>query len=448
MKRMFRLLAIALALGGVVLPPVIGLQAQREYERLLQWLQQQGLTLVLQDYRRGWFRAEADSEFLYGRPGPGAGAPSRLLLESRIEHGPWTQGGWLLAWSETRLRWDRQGLSEPLRTQLGFDGCASLRLKPAALETGGAILGGLAVDTEFDILTSRWRGRLRLDELALSGSNPMAVGGLALDWQVQPGLAEVPQGRIGLRLSEIQQTMGAAGRPSRLEGLVLEVRLAPEGEWLRFALDVQLAQLHIGQLNYGPGEARLRVGNLVLRALKGLQPSFTSEVGPALNPEQAQRLRAGIWALQAPALVQADPRVEIEKLHLTTADGELDARLALQATGMGWPPANLGRVLQQLEGEGELRIPEPLVRALVEARTRRRLEDARLRRLAAGEQVQGEDPTEFERQLDEVIEFQLKALVNQRGLVPEAGRLVARFSLAQGVLRINDRDLPLALLVE
>jgi hypothetical protein len=92
-----------------------------------------------------------------------------------------------------------------------------------------------------------------------------------------------------------------------------------------------------------------------------------------------------------------------------------------------------------------LRLPEPLARALVEARTRERLLAARIRRAQAGAAEPALDPDTFERQLAGVVDLQFKALLNQGFLEPQGERLQARLRLDNGLLRVNGRDLPLGL---
>jgi hypothetical protein len=121
----------------------------------------------------------------------------------------------------------------------------------------------------------------------------------------------------------------------------------------------------------------------------------------------------------------------------------VEASLRLQARGLSWPIAGSTEALRGLQGVADLRLPEPLARALVEARTRERLLAARARRAASGEAQPALHPETFERQLAGVVDLQLKALLNQ-GLLERRGELLeARLRLENGLLRVNGKDLPL-----
>ena len=150
-------------------------------------------------------------------------------------------------------------------------------------------------------------------------------------------------------------------------------------------------------------------------------------------------------ALLAPELMRSDPVIGLERLELKTPSGKLEASLRLQAHGLRWPIEGRTQALRGLEGVAELRLPEPLARSLVEARTRERLLAARSRRAASGEAPPALDPETFERQLAGVVDLQLKALLNQGLLEPRGERLEARLRLDNGLLRVNGKDLPLGL---
>jgi uncharacterized protein YdgA (DUF945 family) len=156
------------------------------------------------------------------------------------------------------------------------------------------------------------------------------------------------------------------------------------------------------------------------------------------------RQRSRILAPAVSELLRADPLIGVEELQLNTPGGRVEASLRLQARGLRWPIGGT-RGLRGLQGAGELRLPEPLARSLVEARTRERLLAVQARRAATGETQPAADPEAFERQLAAVVDFQLKALLNQGLLQPRGEQLEARLRLENGVLRVNGKELPLGL---
>jgi hypothetical protein len=149
-------------------------------------------------------------------------------------------------------------------------------------------------------------------------------------------------------------------------------------------------------------------------------------------------------AFLAQDLLGSEPLIGLEGLQLMTPDGSVEASFRLRARGSR-RPIDGARVLRGLQAVGELRLPEPLARALVEARTRERLLAARVRRAQVGAAPPAFDPESFERQLAGVVDLQFKALLNQGLLKPKGDRLEARLRLDNGLLRVNGRDLPLGL---
>ncbi len=447
MRRWLILLAASLLLVGLVTPGLIGVQAELRYQEALARLQQQGLALLSQNYSRGWFQAKARSELAYRPAGSESAPATRIELDSQIEHGPWTsRGGWLLALLETRVRVDATPLSAPLLTRVGFSGRGSVRLAPSALrfDDGGPYWKGLQGEFGFDALGGASAGWLQIEELAWHRSGAGGIKDLRLDWQLSQGLAGVPRGELRLWLARLAVPEGAVEQPLELAGLALRVGLWPKGELMSLDLDTELEALALGAANFGPARARLYGDNLDPLALGALWGAILAGLEPAKMPEKAVRQRGGKLALLAPELLRSDPVIGLEGLQLKTPSGSLEASLRLQARGLRWPIEG-SQALRGLEGVAELRLPEPLARALVEARTRERLLAARARRAAAGEKQPTLDPQTFERQLAGVVDLQLKALVNQGLLEPQGGRLEARLRLDNGLLRVNGKDLPLGL---
>ncbi len=447
MRRLLILLAVFLLLGGLAAPGLIGVQAEQRYHKALTGLQQGGLTLLSQNYRRGWFQAEVRSELSYGPAGSVAAPPVRIELHSQIEHGPWTPGGgWLLALMETWVRVDAKPLSAPLRTRVGFSGCGSIRLAPSALrfDGGGPYWAGLEGELGFDALGGATAGWLQIAELAWPGPGAGGLKDLRLDWQLRQETAAAPRGELGLSLAWLTVPHSAAARSLELAGLALRVGLQPNGELMSLELDTELEALALGSADYGPARARLYGDNLAPPVLAALWPVLSKGLAQGTMPQPAFGERRGALAPLAQELLRSDPVIQLEGLQLMTPDGSVEANLRLRARGLR-RPIDAAQALRGLEGAAELRLPEPLARALVEARTRERLLAARARRVPAGGAQPAFDPETFERQLAGVVDLQFKALLNQGLLEPQGQRLEARLRLDNGVLRVNGKDLPLGL---
>ena len=447
MRRLLILLAVFLSLGGLAAPGLIGVQAEQRYREALDGLQQEGLALVSQKYRRGWFQAQVRSELSYRPAGSVAVPPVRIELHSQIEHGPWTsRGGWLLALMETWVRVDANPLSAPLLARVDFSGCGSIRLAPSALrfDGGGPYWAGLEGEIRFDALGGTNAGWLQIAELAWPGPGPGAGGlkGLRLDWQLRQKSAAAPRGELGLSLAWLAAPHSVVEQSLELAGLALRVGLQPNGELMSLELDTELEALALGSADYGPARARLYGDNLAPPALAALWPVLSTGLVQGAMSQPAVRERRRVLALLAQELLRSDPVIGLEGLQLMTPDGSVEASLRLRARGLRWP-IDAAQALRGLQGVAELRLPEPLARALVEARTRESLLAARARRAPAGEAQPAFDPETFERQLAGVVDLQFKALLNQGLLEPQGERLEARLRLDNGLLRVNGKDLPL-----
>jgi hypothetical protein len=487
--------AALLVLLAAAAPWLIGLRAEHHYHQALAGLAARGYRIVSDDYRRGWLRSRAETVVAADGPDganagaardapeagdgaipgpmppdPGAAAPPRLRLVSRIEHGPrageWSRWPPVLASSRSRL------------TVVG----GPRRLPPlrveAVLSVGGAVDGHLRLpDVTYSgaagrLHLSEVRGRARLDAartrlladgqvvaLEALGADGRQLALRGLSWEL--GLSElhaVPVGEVmlvvdGAGLDAAADTGGAA--VPGLDAGGLELRMHTRRERNRFGVTAVLGleRLLVDDRPLAP----LRLG----MSLSGVDAVALTELRAARSELAARRLPAVLRGLaiarllrdKLPALLRQGPSLSIAPLSMNTRHGAVAAELAVML-----PPAAVDAVLppldrpdlwlSRLQGEGRVELPRRLALDYIEEQQRRRVREELARRGEAA----GAMPPELDRQVAAAAAAALAGLVRERWLVPADGvaagaeprRLRAMFSINDGILTINGRTLPLS----
>jgi hypothetical protein len=150
---------------------------------------------------------------------------------------------------------------------------------------------------------------------------------------------------------------------------------------------------------------------------------------------------AAILNEQAPLWPAGDSEPALDRIVIGTTAGAVRARLSLASRA----PASEGAEkpegwLERLVAEGEISIPRPLLQRLLEGWQRRELLEA-LRLEGLGSQRISAD---LKAQSAAAAQDRLAFLVRRRWLGEQAGALVAAFRLADALLTINGKTLPVA----
>ena len=375
---------LLLTLLSAAIPWFAGERAEAHDQQLLLDLEGRGFRVVDSRYERGWLVSEAEAGLLLGTAG------WRLHASSRIEHGP-------LPWSDlrrghfqpvaaratTRLSLSRgygelQPLPFPLQSRVDLQGTTRVLLQSEEeLFAQDADLSwlarGLQGELHLDERLHRMHGELRLSLLdLLEQDRPLLrLRNLAATAETARDVAGLRLGRGSLTLEEASVAHPDLDGPLRIHGLEVQVRSGAEGEMVWATAAYRAQKLEAGAERISSAELRIRVDKLsapVLarldRALRGL-----AATGPAGGLEALNQMVA-LAAILA-KLLESDPELVVERLHLVTPDGAVEGRLTLTISGLR--PLDLlnpRRWLEGLDGSGELSMPEALLHRLVAAQVR------------------------------------------------------------------------------
>lgn len=357
MKRGIGLFLLLLVLLGGAVPWLIGLRLQQGYEHLLDTLRRNGLQATALSYRPAWLASEAVTEL--SLPGIASSGP-HWRAESRLTHvSPGRDSRFAVV--RTRMTPTGGGPAIVIDTDLFLDDGSRSNLVMAA---SGQSIGSIRYRPQ----EQRLEASLRMAELSIPAGEAGQYSLYGLDFSADSylGAAGLRLGGMELRLDGMDFLAVDGGMRRQLRGLHLnsgasaaEGRVLVTNQW-------RIGALGLGDYTLNRLEASLRLQGLsavLLARTARVVPLFFLERPPPGAPAMAL---AGTLLSNFTRLLQSEPRLDLEYLRFSTADGDFDAalhwRLRPPQSTRALDPDNWWR---RLELEGRLEIAESLARRLM-----------------------------------------------------------------------------------
>lgn len=433
--------AVLLLAVFLLLPGLLADRVEREFRTLTTVASEnQAMDLVVTDYRRGWFGAEARSE-LHLRLG---GETVVVPLSHAIDHGP-TLPRLRAARVDTRPA-DGELHDFELAAAIGFTGTTRLRLHIPPFAGVPDEATGVRVDHDGASLRLRLgRGQASYDlegelpRLVLSEGDDaeLAVEGVRLASSGQredDGDAPFWSGESALTIH--RATLDDATQPG--SGSLREARITASQEsrdgQVELAHTARFEALELAQLEAGPGDYAIRLGGLDRHAWDAFQERIHAVHDQGLSVEMTEALMAQALLETLPEFLAGEPHLELSRFELETPDGPVSADLGVRMAG---PPddaraARLDAQLHRLSGDSRLALPEETLRRFIAFNL---MNEARA---TAGGAVS-------ESRLESIVAEMARQQVRQlrdMGFFEESGddRLESRLELRDGVLLVNDAE--------
>jgi uncharacterized protein YdgA (DUF945 family) len=447
-------LIAAPALVVVVGPYWLGGRAELAYRTTFAEIRgrPQVMQVLREDYRRGWFSSKASLELV-----PSAadqGTDLRLRIDSDVAHGPRSLEGlnWPPALAEIR---SRLALEHPdfhlegveIDTRLAWDGGGASQLRLPAMDLQAA---GEAPGLRSAAATGMVRfepggsttGHLDLPSLELVGADGAALlvlRDLQAEHSTTPWLPGILVGTGKVTVSEAYGS--GATEPLVAEDLAFDFEAQPEDGLLGVRFSYGVGVLSVGDADYGPSRVEFRASRLDGAALSALQQDLGDLNAQALPEAMAGVAAVAVLMKHLPALVAADPQLALNRLEVVTPQGPIQGRLAIGTQGLTGTDLMVGAWLERLVADGELNLPRSIAVTLLAQGQRETL----LETLAADGRAEADLTQDEEQALESVAATQLELLVQGGWVKDEGGRLTSVLKLADGVLTINGKPLPLPL---
>ena len=378
MKRLILAVVVILAAGVAAAPFVTG----HVMESTLAGVEhfpgtRQALSLEVSDYQRGYLESYAESELLLHLPEQ---EPVPVKLTHRIDQLPGLDG----RYATVHTRWEPQdpALRGKLAEVFGED--AEFTLTTALYPTGGTRSTGrvpmierdgvefsgadleleTSADGGFDYRIES--GRLAVDDRAegVEAGTRMSSEGLRLVASgevADDGFVWDSEGRMDIGQMEIVEPNGTGS----IEDLTIGFDSSREGELFRFAVDYRVGEAHLEGESFRDAHMRLAVDRLDAEAVRAIAERSEELQELAARGADVEQAVGQVMREELPALLSQGPRIAIEPLAATTAEGDTEMTLSVELpSGVvdGEPnPMMWMALLSAVVVEGSLEMPLALL---------------------------------------------------------------------------------------
>jgi len=456
---MKKILVLFLIVAALLLaaPGVIGNRAEGQYRMLVDRLERSGLNVERQAYRQGWFGAKADTVFRAQIPVSGTGAGReelRFTLRSDISHGPLTLEGLGLAAIDSRILIAGEDIfpgleGAPIRTLIGLDGKVQTHLGPASaeksLDGGDSVVRfqDLSGDIRFDLTGERTTAKFLLPAMSIEagGESVLTLNEAVVEYEAWRGASGLMLGGGSFSLQQLRIDDMKTDRQLLLSGLGIEVESREESQLIAGLANYRLESLRLEDRVYGPGQLKVELGRLPAPVLVRIQQAVEDfQRNPMSEAEQGMALMS-LFLSSGPKLLARDPYFLLQPVWLETPDGRVEADFSLHPVGLRWNElSNIGVVLNKLEVDTSLRIPEKLLLQLLEQNARARLEQQNLAEKRGDPPLTPDQLTSLSRS---EADSRLELWLSQEFLKREGRDILTMARLSGGSLTVNGKSIPL-----
>ncbi|HJX19008.1 MAG TPA: YdgA family protein [Acidiferrobacterales bacterium] len=456
---------VAVLIAAVAgLPYWFGLQAESAYQAMLQKLNDGGELIVNNSsFQRGWFESTADTSFTL------TNLPTvSVSMLHRISHGP------LPLDDEFQL----QPLLARVKSQIsiGLPGGA-IKPPPMTGKTSVYLAGNSStrIDMEpynkpapkageTDVFDLEWKGlsgnyTLSADYKNLKGEFNAPVlrfsfkdGGfvlnkLSLSVDTQESASGLNTGNVALGVDKLMMDDRKKGESISLDGLRLGSDTQEAGGNLNSTLTFQFRAMESGDSKQGAAQINLQLRKLDVASLVKFQNEVRALRKQKMPPEQVNMMVLGKTMELLGQLAKKSPELEVTKLSFKAEDGEVTGKAKFVLDGsqldVGGNPMLM---LKALSGEGEISLPDSIVRLLAEPDVKRDLEVLK----TSGKLSENEIAKLTPKRIAAITTQAIKELPQYRENVVSRLKLVADgpnykivAALKDGQLRVNNEPLQL-----
>ncbi len=457
MKKLAILFSILVA-ALFVAPGLIGFKVQSKYQDVISVMQQNGLEVVSDDYRRGWFGARAETKFKLKMPSGVTGKAVEFVMLNDIVHGPLSpDGGLALAAMGTSFKVDDKVLfpgeeNSVLRTSIGLGGNGETQIIIPALKLAGKPgrpeiqFSGAEGSISFDTGLSQFDMDIVMPGLWVAGDKgeSLKFTEVILQGDSKAGLFSLLLGSGKFKIKQIDFNNPKKNIAVKIDAINISSDTSESDGKLAIAADYAVESVSVNDVVYGPAQFQIDFANISAEVVAKLQKEIRKMRALKLTKEQESMAMINLLLGAGPDLLQANPGVNIKRLFVKTPDGDIDGSLAVTANGLQWGEiGNLQAVLQKLEAEAAISLPEKLFRAVMEMQAK----VAMMRRIEQRQKLGHEITTPSEEELDnmgkEMSEQQLQFLLQQEIVKREGTNISSQAKLGSGLLSVNGKTIPL-----
>jgi uncharacterized protein YdgA (DUF945 family) len=456
--------AAVLIAAVAALPYWFGMQAEAAYQAMLKKMAEGSeFTVTNSSFQRGWFESTADTTFTL------TNLPTvTVSVLHRISHGPLPldddfQLQPLLARVKSQISIGLPGGTVKLPAMIGHTnvylaGNSSTRLvmepykkvAPKTGETDTFELEWKGMSGEFNLSADykNVKGEINAPVLQFSFKDGnFALNKINLSVDTQESASGLDFGNMALGVDKLVMDDRQKGETISLDGLRLSTATQEAGANLNSTLTFQFRGMESGGSKQGAAQISVQLRKLDVATLVKYQKELRALRKQKMPPEQLNMMLLGKAMELLGQLAKKSPELEITKLNFKTADGEVTGKAKFVLDGSQLDVSgNPMLMLKALSGEGEVSLPDSIVRLLAEPDVKRDVEALK----ASGKLSEKEIAKLTPQRMAAITTQAIKELpqykdnvISRLRLVPDGPNYKIVAALKDGQLRVNNEPLQL-----
>jgi uncharacterized protein YdgA (DUF945 family) len=451
-KSLIFVVAVLAILGAAAagLPFWFGMQAETAYQAMVAEMTQGGdLTVTSNNFQRGWLESTADTTFT------AAGTPVTITVLHRISHGPLPiDDDFEFQPVMARIKSDMSiGLPAGIvklppitaKTTVYLAGNSRSHLEMAPSRTSlpdGSSLEwkGLSgdIDTSADYKSSKGELTAPLLQVGTTALNGIRVG---LDQQKSP--SGFNTGTMSVAVAKLASET-PTGKVT-IDGLNLASTTQEAGGNLNTSFTLQFREATAGASRQGPGQIGIQIRKLDVPTLVKFRKEVNDLRKQKMPAEQVNMMVLGKTLELLGNLAKKSPELEITKLSFKTADGEVTGKAKFVLDGSQLDVSgNPMLMLKALSGNGEVSLPDSLVRLLASTDVKRDIEALKASGKLKKEEIAKLTPKRIElitqQAVKELPQYR-DSVITRLKLLPDGPNYKIVAALKSGQLTVNNEPL-------
>jgi uncharacterized protein YdgA (DUF945 family) len=386
-------LVAVLAAALAALPYWFGMQAESAYQAMVQKMTASGeIAVTSSNFQRGWLESTADTTFtLTNMP------MVTVTMLHHISHGPLPldddfQLMPLLARIKSQVSIGLPGGALKLPTMIGKSTVYLAGNSHTHLEMGPFRSAAPKTDDAGNALEVEWKGMsgdfdMSADYKSLKGQmnapllqvsskgGSFALNRLGVNMDTQESPSGLGTGSVAFSVDKFLIDDQKSGEKIAIDGLRVSSNSQEAGGNLNSTLTLQSRGMEVGDSKQGAAQITVQVRKLDVATLVKFQKEIRELRKKKAPPEQANMMVVGKTLELLGNLAKKSPELEITKLSFKTADGEVTGKAKFVLDGSQLDVSgNPMLMLKALSGEGEISLPDSVVRLLAQPDVKRDIE--------------------------------------------------------------------------
>ena len=466
-----RLILVVMVLVAVVaaalaaLPYWFGMQAESAYNAMVQKMTASGeFTVTSNNFQRGWLESTADTTFTL------ADMPLvTITVLHRISHGPLPldddfQFMPLLARVKSQISISLPGGALKLPTMTGKSTIYLAGNSHTHLEMGPYKSAPVKSDDSGNAVAVDWKGMsgdfdMTADYKGLKGqmnapqlqfafrNGSFVLNRLGVNMDTQESASGLGTGTVALSVDKFLLDDRNKGEKIAIDGLRVSSSSQEVGGNLNSTLTLQSGAMEVGGSKQGAAQLTVQVRKLDAATLVKFQKEIRELRKKKVPPEQANMMMVGKSLELLGNLAKKSPELEITKLNFKTADGEVTGKAKFVLDGSQLDVSgNPMLMLKALSGEGEISLPDSVVRLLAEPDVKRDIETLKTSGKLTDAEIAKLTPQRIaaitSQAIQELPQYR-DTVISRLKLVPDGPNYKIVAALKNGQMQVNNQPVQL-----